>query len=71
MPTEYTTISGDTWDGIALNVYGSEEKADWLMQHNLQHIGKTRFESGVVLATPDLPAEKSSTLPPWKRGAET
>ena len=36
MPDTYTTISGDTWDGIALEVYGSEAEADWLMQHNPQ-----------------------------------
>ena len=30
MALDYTTKSGDTWDLIALNVYGSELKADWL-----------------------------------------
>lgn len=34
MALDYTTKSGDTWDLIALNVYGSELKADWLMQNN-------------------------------------
>lgn len=29
--TTYTTVSGDTWDLIALKVYGSELKADWLI----------------------------------------
>ncbi len=45
MPDKYTTKSGDTWDSIALSVYGSEEKADWLMQNNSQHIRTTRFDS--------------------------
>lgn len=31
MALDYTTKSGDTWDLIALNVYGSELKADWLI----------------------------------------
>lgn len=65
----YTTKSGDTWDLIALKVYGSELKADWLMQNNLEHIRTVRFDSGVVLSTPDLPEEKSGDLPPWKAGA--
>lgn len=65
----YTTRSGDTWDLIALKVYGSELKADWLMQNNLEHIRTVRFDSGVVLSTPDLPEEKSGDLPPWKAGA--
>lgn len=66
---DYTTKSGDTWDLIALKVYGSELKADWLMQNNLEHIRTVRFDSGVVLSTPDLPDEKSGDLPPWKAGA--
>lgn len=68
MPDKYTTKSGDTWDGIALSVYGSEEKADWLMQNNGQYILTTRFDFGVVISTPELPVKRSSTLPPWKRG---
>lgn len=67
--TTYTTVSGDTWDLIALKVYGSELKADWLMQNNLGLIHITRFDSGVVLSTPELPEKKSGDLPPWKAGA--
>ena len=66
---DYTTKSGDTWDLIALNVYGSELKADWLMQNNPRYIHIVRFDSGTVLSTPALPAEKSGDLPPWKAGA--
>ena len=56
-------------DLIALNVYGSELKADWLMQNNPRYIHIVRFDSGTVLSTPALPAEKSGDLPPWKAGA--
>lgn len=69
MALNYTTKSGDTWDLIALNVYGSEQKADWLMQNNPELIRIVRFDSGTVLSTPELPAEKSGDLPPWKVGA--
>lgn len=69
MALEYTTKSGDTWDQIAYTVYGSELKADWLMQANPEYIEFTRFDSGLVLSTPALPSEKSGTLPPWKAGA--
>ena len=61
MALDYTTKSGDTWDLIALNVYGSELKADWLMQNNPRYIHIVRFDSGTVLSTPALPAEKSET----------
>ena len=60
MALNYTTKSGDTWDLIALNVYGSEQKADWLMQNNPELIRIVRFDSGTVLSTPELPAEKPS-----------
>lgn len=62
----YTTISGDTWDGIAKNVYGQEKHADFLMQNNPEKISVFRFDAGVEIATPALPEEKSGFLPPWK-----
>ena len=43
MALDYTTKSGDTWDLIALNVYGSELKADWLMQNNPELICSTSY----------------------------
>lgn len=62
----YTTISGDHWDEIAKKVYGKELAADWLMQHNPSLVGIFRFDSGVVLNTPDLPEETTSILAPWR-----
>ena len=46
MALDYTTKSGDTWDLIALNVYGSELKADWLMQ--IYPYRPVRFRHGAV-----------------------
>ena len=62
----YTTISGDTWDGIAKTVYGAERYADYLMQENQTQIGTLSFDAGEGVATPALPEEKSGFLPPWK-----
>lgn len=62
----YTTVSGDTWDGIAKTVYGAERYADYLIQNNPTLVEVFRFDAGVELATPDLPVEKSGLLPPWK-----
>ena len=42
----YTTISGDTWDGIAKTVYGAERYADYLMQQNPTKINVFRFDAG-------------------------
>ena len=50
----YTTKSGDTWDGIAKTVYGDELKADVLMTANREYIEVYKFDSGVVLATPEV-----------------
>lgn len=62
----YTTKSGDTWDVIAKQVYGSEYHADILMAANPQQIDTFLFEAGVVLATPVLEEEQDGLLPPWK-----
>ena len=66
----YTTKSGDTWDTIAREVYGSEYYADHLMAANHGQIGTFIFSAGVVLSTPALPDAKSGHLPPWKFEAE-
>ena len=47
----YTTKSGDTWDVIAKEVYGSEYHADVLMAANPQEIDTFIFNAGVELNT--------------------
>ena len=60
----YTTKSGDTWDVIAKEVYGSEYHADALMAANPEHIDTFRFSAGVVLKTPTVEDARAGTLPP-------
>lgn len=62
----YTTKSGDTWDMIAKEVYGSEYHADVLMAANAAHIETFIFQAGVELSTPALEEERNGLLPPWK-----
>lgn len=62
----YTTKSGDTWDVIAKEVYGSEYHADVLMAANPQEIGTFIFNAGVELNTPALKEERDGLMPPWK-----
>ena len=57
----YETISGDTWDSIALFVYGDENHADWLMQNNPFLLGTMIFASGTYVYIPDLPVSDSDT----------
>lgn len=66
----YTTKSGDTWDVIAREVYGSEYHADALMAANPKYIDTFRFSSGVVLNTPEVADGREGTLPPWKYEAK-
>lgn len=67
MADTYKTISGDTWDAIAFRVYGSENYAGWLMEHNLPHVGRFVFEAGIVLQTPEAPETADNGLPTWRR----
>lgn len=66
----YITKSGDTWDMIAKEVYGSEYHADILMAANPQAIDTFIFQAGVTLVTPELEDERDGLLPPWKFEAE-
>ncbi len=66
----YITKSGDTWDVIAKEVYGSEYHADVLMAANREHISTFIFSEGVELNTPDLEEKRDGSLPPWKYEAD-
>lgn len=65
----YTTKSGDMWDMISLEVYGSELFVDDLMRANFEHRNVTIFNAGVTLNVPEIsPMQLDNTnLPPWRR----
>ncbi len=62
----YTTKQGDTWDNIALKVYGEERHASYLMQNNYACLDILVFSSGTILNTPALLEELDGELPPWR-----
>lgn len=64
----YTTIQGDTWDGISYKLYGDSSKMSELMQMNTEHIRTVVFSANVVLQVPEAGTQTSSNLPPWKVG---
>ncbi len=66
MSATYTTIQGETWDNIALKVYGGERHADFLMANNYPYLDVLVFSAGTVLATPDMPEKVSKELPSWR-----
>ena len=62
---QYSTISGQTWDMIAKEVYGKETSADKLMEANPKLLGIFVFPEGIVLEVPEID-EKEQNLPPWR-----
>lgn len=64
----YTTVQGDTWDGIAYTQLGNEHLVDTLMRCNLKYIAYNTFPAGITLDLPEVGTEVDvDTLPPWKR----
>lgn len=65
--TKYTTVSGDTWDYIALKTLGSEQYTAVLMEQNTAHIDTVIFNAGIELIIPTIKTPKPTSLPPWRR----
>lgn len=66
----YETASGDTWDTIALYVYGDEKYAGVLMRNNPFLLGTVIFNAGTMVYTPKLSevqdSGQSEDLPDWR-----
>lgn len=71
MPSNYTTIQGDTWDIISLKNYNDEHFVGELIEQNWQHRDVVFFSAGVKLTIPDITTEQldSQNLPPWRRSS--
>lgn len=71
--TTYKTQLGDTWDLIALRVYGDEHFMNVLIAANIEHRKTAIFSNGIVLTVPDIDTTSpdfEANLPPWKRTTE-
>lgn len=64
--TTYRTVQGDTWDGIALKLYGDENLMPLLLNANQSQAETVIFAGGVALDAPDKPEETAADLPPWR-----
>ncbi len=67
MSKVYKTIQGDTWDGIAVKVYGDEKYLNNLLEKNQKYKDIIIFSSGVSLELPEIEAKATTILPPWKK----
>ncbi len=61
----YQTKSGDVWDNIAKEVYGSETYTSFLMSNNQQYLDYFIFPEGITLLVKDLP-KAANTFPQWR-----
>ena len=61
---DYTTREGDTFDALALEMYGEEMLAHYIAEFNPDY-------ADVALRLPIVEgAETPETLPPWRRDSE-
>ena len=63
----YTTVDGDTYDMIALNMYHDEFRAPLIAGANPEQGGTGGFPAGGVRRGPGGPAAEASAVPPWRR----
>ena len=64
----YKTEQGDTWDVLALDIYGSEKLAHVIQTANPRYLDVIYFPYGVTLFIPETPAQLSALpAPPWER----
>ena len=67
MPSSYTTIQGDMWDGICVRLGFAETDMHYLLEANPGHRLTVVFSAGVTLVVPDIP-DPEPELPAWKTG---
>lgn len=63
----YKTIQGDTWDGIAVKVYGDEKYMNELLEANQVYREIIIFPANVSLSLPNIQTQTTTILPPWKK----
>lgn len=63
----YKTIQDDTWDGIAVKVYGDEKYMNELLEANQAYREIIIFPANVSLFLPNIQTQTTTILPPWKK----
>ena len=68
---EYITREGDTFDALALEMYGEETLAHYIIEYNPDYADVLIFDANVALRLPIVEdVETPDTLPPWRRNSE-
>lgn len=69
---EYITREGDTFDALALEMYGEETLAHYIIEFNPDYADVLIFDANVALRLPIVEdVETPDTLPPWRREDES
>ena len=64
----YIARQGQLWDQIALEMYGSEMKASYLLANTQELTDILIFEGGEKVKIPIIQeSELITSLPPWRR----
>jgi len=61
----YTTVSGDQWDIISYNLFGTEDYTGSIIQVNIKYADIVIFPAGIVLNIPEA-SDGNYGLPPWR-----
>ena len=68
----YTTQEGDTFDELALDMYGDERFAHYIIEYNPDYADVLIFEANEEIYLPIVEdAETPDTLPPWRRDEDS
>ena len=61
----YTTVSGDQWDIISYNLFGTEDYTGDIMQANLEYADVVIIPAGILLNITEIQAVNDG-LPAWR-----
>jgi len=62
----YIATAGETWDIVALKVWGDEKLCHLLMEANPHLLDKAIFEGGEELVIPQIPEPTKTPPAPWR-----
>lgn len=63
-----TPAAGDTWDWVAMAIYGDEKYTPILLQANPAYVDRVAFDGTEILTLPDLDTEDAdeAQTAPWR-----
>ena len=68
---DYTTREGDTFDALALEMYGEEMLANYIAEFNPDYADVMTLKANVDIPLPNVEgAQTPETLTPWRADSE-